>query len=116
MLKAAIHGTEGLEDIQLSTVVRWLCFIGWLVSLMGYYCICWRKQGQTLGMKAWRLKLQQLDGSLATTEQCIKRSIFAFCSLSFLGIGYLVCLRPHKKTCLHDTLTQTEVVVLEKQK
>ena len=113
MLKAAVHGTEGLEDIQPGTVVKWLTFTGWLASLMGYYYICWRKQGQTLGMKAWRLKLQQASGHLASPQQCILRVILAPLSLVCLGIGYLWCLLPNKG-CLHDLLSQTEVVVLNK--
>ena len=83
---------------------------------MGYYYICWRKQGQTLGMKSWRLKLQQADGSLATPEQCIKRSLLASLSLAFGGIGYLWCLVPPAKACLHDIYSATEVVVLPKTK
>ena len=94
----------------------WLGLLSWWACLAGYYYICWRKQGQTLGMKAWRLKLQQLDGSTTSIKQCIKRCIFACFSLSFFGVGYLVCLIPSKKTCLHDWLSETRVVVLEKQK
>lgn len=105
----------GLEDIQPGAMVQWLSFIGWLACLMGYYFVCWRKQGQTLGMKAWRLKLQQTDGSVASSEQCFKRSIAACFSLAFFGIGYLICLIPSKKFCFHDWLSNTQVVVLEKQ-
>ena len=48
---------------------------------MGYYYICWRKQGQTLGMKAWRLgKLhnvfaQQLDGSLVHLRHAVPKTL-----------------------------------------
>ncbi len=115
IFKVILFGTEDLENIQPNVVIQWLSFIGWLISLMGYYFICWRKQGQTLGMKAWRLKLQNNDGTRASPKQCIKRSIFACFSLGLLGIGYLICLIPSRKTCLHDDLSDTQVVVLEKQ-
>jgi len=111
-----LYGAEGVENIQPNAMAQWLSFLGWLICLMGYYFICWRKQGQTLGMKAWRLKLQNIDGTAASPEQCIKRSIFACFSLGLLGVGYLICLIPSRKTCLHDDLSNTEVVVLEKQK
>jgi len=90
-----------------------LSLLGWWACLVGYYYICWRKQGQTLGMKAWRLRLQQADGYLASPQQCILRSLLAPLSLAFLGIGYLWCLLPNK-VCLHDLLTETQVVVLDK--
>jgi uncharacterized RDD family membrane protein YckC len=111
-----LYGAEGIENIQPNAIAQWLSFLGWLICLMGYYFICWRKQGQTLGMKAWRLKLQNIDGTLASPEQCIKRSIFACFSLGLLGFGYLICLIPSRKTCLHDDLSDTQVVLLEKQK
>jgi uncharacterized RDD family membrane protein YckC len=115
-VKVMLYGAEGVENIQPNAIAQWLSFMGWLICLMGYYFICWRKQGQTLGMKAWRLKLQNIDGTAASPEQCIKRSIFACFSLGLLGVGYLICLIPSRKTCLHDDLSNTEVVVLEKQK
>jgi uncharacterized RDD family membrane protein YckC len=114
MLKMLAFGTEGLEEIQPNAFVQWLSFFGWIACLMGYYHICWRKQGQTLGMKAWRLRLQQPNGNLATTQQCLKRCPMAFASLAFFGLGYLYCLVPPKRACAQDILSQTKVVVLEK--
>lgn len=114
IIKVILFGTEGLEDIQPGTLVQWVSLAGWLACLMGYYFICWRKQGQTLGMKAWRLRLQQTDGNLVSQQQCLKRSILASLSLGLLGLGYLWCLLPPNKACAHDLLTQTNVVVIEK--
>jgi uncharacterized RDD family membrane protein YckC len=114
IIKMIIYGTEGLEDIQPNAFIQWLSSLGWIACLMGYYYICWRKQGQTLGMKAWRLRLQQTDGSLASFEQCLKRCPLAFASLAAFGLGYFYCLIPPNKDCAHDLLTKTKVVVLEK--
>lgn len=112
IIKIIFNGTQNPEEIQPGPILQWLSFIGWLLALGSYYFICWRKQGQTLGMKSWRLKLQQADGSLATPEQCIKRSILATVSLGALGIGYLWCLLPPTKACLHDIYSGTQVVLL----
>ena len=112
LIKVIFNGTQGLEEVQPSHILPWLSFRGWLVALASYYFICWRKQGQTLGMKSWRLRLQQPDGSLATPEQCIKRSVLATLSLAIAGIGYLWCLISPAKACLHDIYSGTEVVVL----
>ena len=87
-----------------------------LLTLAGYYFICWRKQGQSLGMKAWRLKLQKTNGELADPKQCIQRSIIAPFSLGFFGLGYLWCLISSSRGCLHDQVTQTEVILLPKDK
>tara|TARA_B110000967_G_scaffold122215_1_gene124755 strand:- start:4600 stop:5112 length:513 start_codon:yes stop_codon:yes gene_type:complete len=112
LIKVIFNGTQGLEEVQPSPVLQWLSSAGLLVTLAGYYFVCWRKQGQTLGMKSWRLRLQQTDGSLATPEQCIKRSIMATLSLGLFGIGYLWCLIAPAKATLHDIYSGTEVVLL----
>ncbi|MDG1475034.1 MAG: RDD family protein, partial [Porticoccaceae bacterium] len=103
--------------------VDWLGFPAWLqivimlgliFVLIGYYWLCWRKQGQSMGMKAWRLKLVQSNGELATNQQCWLRAIIAPLSLAFFGIGYLWCLLPPNKECIHDRITGTKVVVVPK--
>jgi uncharacterized RDD family membrane protein YckC len=112
LIKVVFNGTQSLEEVQPGPILQWLSFIGWLLALGSYYFICWRKQGQTLGMKSWRLQLQQADGSMATPKQCIKRSILATLSLAVMGIGYFWCLLPPARACLHDIYSDTEVVVL----
>jgi uncharacterized RDD family membrane protein YckC len=90
------------------------CFI--LMTLAGYYFVCWRKQGQSLGMKAWRLKLQQPNGELADAKQCILRSLIAPFSIGFFGLGYAWCFVSSSRGCVHDQITGTEVILLPKEK
>ena len=116
LVKIVFNGTQGLESVQPGLVMQILSFLGWLASLAGYYFICWRKQGQTLGMKAWRIKLQQPDGSMATPRQCLVRTVLACLSMAVAGIGYLWCLLPSVSGCLHDIYSGTEVVSLAKEK
>ncbi|HAZ80732.1 MAG TPA: hypothetical protein DCX08_12435 [Porticoccaceae bacterium] len=101
----------------------WLGFPIWLqivimfglsFVLISYYWLCWRKQGQSMGMKAWRLKLIQNSGELATNQQCWLRAALAPLSLALFGIGYLWCLLPPNKECIHDRITGTKVVVVPK--
>ena len=115
IIKIIFNGTENLESLQPGPALQWLSLVGLLISLGGYYFVCWRKQGQTLGMKAWRLRLQQADGDLASPYQCIKRSALAPLSLAAVGIGYLWILWPSNAGCIHDILTDTEVVVVPKE-
>ena len=114
ILRIIIIGIDGAPAVNPPLLLQWLGFIGLYIALSGYYVICWRKQGQTLGMKAWRLRLQQPNGTLATSTQCWKRCLAAPLSLSCLGIGYLWCLLPPANPCLHDRYTGTEVIVLPK--
>lgn len=91
-------------------------FIGWVIILITFYCYFWRRFGQTLGMKAWRLELVNAHGNYASLLQCIMRCIIATVSFALLGIGYWWLLLDSQKITLHDRLTKTRVIQLTKEK
>ncbi|CAH9056608.1 hypothetical protein PSECIP111951_01496 [Pseudoalteromonas holothuriae] len=81
-----------------------------LVSTL-FFAYFWTKSGQTIGMRAWRLKVQTQSGELLPWTTAILRSICALC-----GLGNLLVLVDYKqKRALQDLLCKTEVVVLTKQ-
>lgn len=86
---------------------------GWWLVVSLFYVWCWRRSGQTLGMKTWRLRLQQTDGKPPTWGQCWLRCILAPLSLLSI-IGYAWVLFSSDGNCLHDRWTGTRVVVLPK--
>jgi len=101
-VSARIQGSLLLSGVRSSLLV--------LVGLVffGYF---WTKSGQTIGMRAWRLKVQTSQGSLISWPQAIIRSISAL-----LGLGNLVVLVDFKnKKALQDYLSKTEVVTLTKE-
>lgn len=87
----------------------WGCF-----SL--FYIWCWRKSGQTLGMKSWRIKLTSNCGATPSLQQCWRRCLVAPPLILFGGIGYWWCLFDREGSSLQDRLTGTQVLVLAKQK
>ena len=89
--------------------------LGWALTLMGFFCYFWRRGGQTLGMRAWRLRLVQQDGSIIMTyRQCLLRCLFATLSLLLFGIGYWWSLVDRDRQTLHDRLTGTLTILLPK--
>lgn len=84
----------------------------WLGPVL-FYCICWRRSGQTLGMKSWRLKLVTVDHETPSWSRCLLRCVGAHVSLIVVGLGYLWCLFGDKN-CWHDLWSDTRVVVLPK--
>lgn len=116
IVRVTFTDLETATNNQLSPPLQWVAFAGLYLAMSSYFFVCWRTRGQTLGMKSWRLKLQQKNGDILSWSQCWQRSLLAPLSLICGGIGYLWCLIPPAKTCLHDILTHTEVVVLPKKK
>jgi len=48
------------------------------VAMGVYLVICWTRTGQTLGMKAWRLKVVNLNGHPPDTTRAIARYVLAW--------------------------------------
>lgn len=74
-----------------------------------YFVVSWRMAGQTLGMRAWRLRLVGDHGESPRTGRLIARAVLGAVSLACLGLGFLWALgRPDRRTW-HDLATGTRL-------
>lgn len=76
-----------------------------------YFGWCWTRGGQTLGMRAWRLRLQAMDGSGITWGRALLRYLAALGSWAAFGLGFLWLLGPARLSW-HDRLSRTRIVRL----
>jgi uncharacterized RDD family membrane protein YckC len=85
----------------------WVGF--WVASFFLWF---WKHGGQTLGMRAWRLKIYNLkDEKDISYARLLLRML-----TSFLGLGTLLVLFDYKhKQSLQDRIAQTEVLFLSKE-
>ena len=114
-----IVGTESnrLEDgvVQTDPVLDWILFVAMLTSAALFYMWFWCRSGQTLGMLAWRLRVQDYQGELLTPGRAILRLVLAWPSFFLLGLGYLWVLVDRNHDAVHDRLSKTRVVLLPKE-
>lgn len=75
----------------------------------GYF---WTRNGQTLGMQAWRLRAQTLDGQRITWMQALIRFMGAIISWLPLGLGYLWMLFSDERLTWHDRWSESCIVQL----
>jgi uncharacterized RDD family membrane protein YckC len=80
--------------------------------LVGFYGASWTSRGQTLGMAAWRLRVERDDGRLLTWTDVLRRLAAASLSWAVLGLGWLNVLVDPERRAWHDRLSHTRVVVL----
>lgn len=70
----------GTESSQAQSLPNWyqnfIMTPSFILTLVGFYGLFWRRGGQTLGMQTWRLKTVNSHGHLLTWGQSFKR-IFA---------------------------------------
>lgn len=93
-----------------------LVLLGWIISLASFYIGFWYRSGQTVGMRAWRLSLVDINNpnQHPSFVRCCQRAAWGILSFSFAGIGYWYRFANKDGQCLHDKLTHSAVVVLPK--
>ncbi len=96
------------------TAGRWAyVYRGALLAIaVGYYVINWTRSGQTLGMRAWRLRAVDPQGKRMNMRAALLRT---FCGLAAwlpaaLGVLWLYVDREH--LAIHDRWSRTRVVHL----
>ncbi|WP_207819194.1 RDD family protein [Parashewanella curva] len=105
------HGYEIMSDSLHNVPVYKGVYQLWLaITVASFYAIFWSKGGQTLGMRAWRLKVQHPNGQRISLITAYARVIW-----SLLGIGNLFILINSDKRALQDAMTRSEVVELSKE-
>ena len=102
---------EPSQTIQASLLYT-LIIQGWVaVWIIGFFLWFWKHGGQTLGMRAWRLRIYSTIEQPMTWSRLIVRLI-----ASLGGLGTLLVLFDFKnKQSLQDRLAHTEVVQLSKE-
>ena len=127
------------QEVELlSAEIRYgLQFPASVLIIFGFYGYCWTRSGQTLGMQTWRLELIRRDGQRPRWRDALRRFLsacalpvtcgaiawvlqdgngkaFGFSVLLGLMVNYVWGWLPltglsHGR-CLHDVMSDTEVV------
>jgi uncharacterized RDD family membrane protein YckC len=73
----------------------------------------WARGGQTLGMRAWRLKLVRMDGDEIGWSDALKRHLTALLSILVFGLGFIWILVDPQKLAWHDRLSKTRLILIQ---
>jgi len=85
-----------------------------LMLVFTFYAWFWKKGGQTLGMKVWKIKVIHENGYLPNWQHSFVRLFFALLSIASFGIGYLWHL--FFGYTWHDKLSHTQVIDIREPK
>ncbi len=86
----------------------------WLLGWVGAYLVyCWVRGGQTLAMKAWRLRLVTVDGGPVGLPRAMVRYVAAVAGTLPFAAGFLWALLDRDRQCLHDRIAGTRLVRVE---
>ena len=83
----------------------------WVLAAIGaYFVTFWRRGGQTLPMKTWRIRLVRWDGGAVGFARAVHRYVLACLSFAALGAGFLWAFFDRDGQFLHDRLSGTAIV------
>lgn len=78
-----------------------------LLTSYGYFAWQWGKGGQTLGMRAWRVRLATSTGARPARGRLALRFLLACLSLGALGAGFFWALLDRDGLAFHDRFSGT---------
>ena len=82
-----------------------------LVAVAFAFCgLSWTRGGQTVGMKAWRIRVVASDGGSLAWPRAALRFFASWLSLLPAGLGYWWSLVDRERCCWHDRLSGTRVI------
>lgn len=114
LMLVASGGRLGHPDRPLWLL--WAHRISLVASTWAFFAWFWMHGGQTLGMRAWRLRLVATNGGVITWQQTLRRFAGATLSLTALGLGYLWILFDPERRSWHDRLSRTHLIVVPKHR
>jgi len=109
----ALFFTQG-NAILPETTGSWVYLYraGLVAVVAGYYVLNWLRSGQTLGMRAWRLRAVDVYGNPMGLAAAILRAGFGFLAWAPAALGVLWLYLDPDHLALHDRFSRTRVVRL----
>ncbi len=74
-----------------------------------YFVISWTRGGQTIGMRAWRVRIVDGAGHSPSVQRSLLRFALALLS-GIAGFGFIWCLFDADRRAWHDVMAKTRMV------
>lgn len=103
-LLVLLRGGRTVEQSPLWAALQFTVF--WLI-VGGYFVVSWRRGGQTIGMRPWRLQVLTKEGTFASWRALWLRYLVACLTP---GLCLLWALVDRERRGLHDLVAGTSVV------
>lgn len=106
--KAMNDSGQSIHDPLLSSIL--------FITLYVFFGFFWTKNGQTLGMQVWHIRLQNKDSTSISWNQALLRFLMGTISWIALGLGHLWPLFDGEKRSWQCIFSDTELVKIPKKK
>lgn len=113
LLLSALFTAGAGENFYQKEGVRAIFQALWVGMIAAYYGYSWKQSGQTIGMKAWRLKVTRQDAKALTVVDVMVRLSAATLNVFLLNLGWLGYLGKQRLS-LTDKLSATRIERINK--
>ncbi|WP_330947403.1 RDD family protein [Thermomonas sp. LB-4] len=103
------------ENIAPFSALQWLLWLCCWLATGVYATTSWRRGGQTLGMRPWRLQVVAAGGGPPTGAALWQRYAMATLSLLAAGLGFWWAWIDRDRLTWHDRFSGTRLARLRKQ-
>lgn len=101
---------DGEVDVARQPPLYHLTLQGVLLSLSAFYfVISWSRGGQTIGMRAWKVRILDSEDRPPDVPRSLLRFCLALVSL-IAGFGFIWCLFDADRRAWHDVMAKTKMV------
>jgi uncharacterized RDD family membrane protein YckC len=100
----------GVDAAHPPMAYRFALQFALLAVTAAYFVVSWRRGGQTIGMRAWRIRIVAAEGGALPWPRALLRFMVALVSLGALGLGFLWCLVDRERRAWHDIATRATCV------
>lgn len=109
ILSAIFTAITGIKPPDIFMVLLYI------LMAYGFFAWFWTHGGQTLGMRAWKLRVVTDDGQPINWQQARSRCLWALLSWATLGAGFVVSLFDPERLTWHDRFSHTRLVRIHKK-
>ena len=103
---------NGGRTIEGAPALQWLDSLATWLLVGAYFVLSWRRGGQTIGMRPWRLRVVSASGRTPRTHVLWLRYLVATATL---GLGLLWALFDPERRALYDIVAGTLFVRVQKK-
>jgi uncharacterized RDD family membrane protein YckC len=110
ILSTILARSLGVEYLAPDSNAAHFMQLIYLLLAFGFFGWFWTHGGQTLGMRAWKIRVVDLNNNPLTWTQAGMRFLWSLASWMTFGLGYIWAFFDPDKLTLHDRMSKTRLV------
>lgn len=115
IIATIVSRSLGLDTIQPGSSLANSLFVLNIVLFFLLFGWFWTHGGQTLGMRAWKIRVVTNDGHQLDWQQAFFRFSAALFSLAAFGVGFIIAIFDPEKLGWHDRFSKTRLIRSDSQ-